>query len=625
MSKRRLLLCAAVASAAAVAAIPASAADSNVQLTAVGRVPFPDRAFVLDLPKQVNASQLHLDVRENGVPVKNPTVSAVGASGIRFGAVLAIDSSLSMKGKPFAAAFDAAHAFVQKRAPSEFVGVLTFNDNVRLIQPLTTRGRALDASIAKPPRLAYGTHIFDALERALGVLERGKVSAGSIVLLSDGADVGSTSTLDAAIARATRDHVRVFTVGFRSTVYEALPLNKLATSTGGSFTLATSTSRLAKIYAELGGRLASEYLLQYRSNVKPGTPVQVTADIRGLGAGAAQYTSPTPSGLKPFHRSLVSRFLLSPGSLVLMALLAAVLIGGALLKVLRLMPSGNTVVDRISGFGATRVAAEQVAAEQRVVKARTARDPKSLVGKWFTRLENDFEIGEIEMSPQMFTLGMIVGTFLAAIILVSLAAPLILLAPLVIVFSMAWVRRRVKKVRDAFADQLPETLQLLASALRSGHSLIGAMKVVVENAPEPVKKEFGQIVSDDQIGVPIDESARRVAVRMKSRDMVQVALIAELQRTAGGNAADVLDTVVATVRERADVRRLARTLTVQGRMARWILSFLPLALAGIMLALMPKVTKPLFVSTGGQIAIVIAFLFVVAGSAWIRKIVEIEV
>jgi tight adherence protein B len=151
------------------------------------------------------------------------------------------------------------------------------------------------------------------------------------------------------------------------------------------------------------------------------------------------------------------------------------------------------------------------------------------------------------------------------------------------------------------------------------------LKVVVENAPEPTRREFGQVVTDDQIGLPIDDSARKVAERMRSRDMVQVALIAELQRTAGGNAADVLDTVVATVRERAEVRRLARTLTAQGRMARWILSILPIVLALLMLVLEPKITKPLFESTGGQIAIVFSALLVVVGSFWIQQVVEIEV
>jgi tight adherence protein B len=620
---RRLPVWLGAAFAAALVAISASAAGNGIQLTPVGRVPFPDRAFVLDLPRQVNASSLKLDVRENGTPVKNATVAPVGASGIRFGAVLAIDSSLSMKGKPFAAALAAARAFVAKRAPNELVGVLTFNSNTKILQPLTTSSSALKGTLATTPRLAYGTHIFDALERALTALERGKVSAGSIILLSDGADVGSTTTLNAAIDRATRDRVRVFTVGFRSNVYEALPLNRLASATGGSFTLATSTARLAQIYAELSGQLASEYLLQYRSSSKPGTAIQVTANIQGVGAGAAQYTSPTPAGLKPFHRSLASRFLLSTGSLLVMALLAAVLIGGALLRFLRLLPN-TTVVDRISDFGATQAAAAEVN-EQRRVRARAPRDPKSLVGKWFTKLEFDFDIGQIKTTPQAFTLGMIAATILATFIMAAIATPLFLLGVLVPIFCMSWVRRRVKKVRDAFADQLPETLQLLASALRSGHSLIGALKVVVESAPDPVRREFGQIVTDDQIGLPIDESARKVATRMKSRDMVQVALIAELQRTAGGNAADVLDVVVATVRERADVRRLAQTLTVQGRMARWILTILPIVLALIMLLLLPAVTKPLFQSSTGQIALVFAALLVCAGSFWIRKIVEIEV
>jgi Flp pilus assembly protein TadB len=73
------------------------------------------------------------------------------------------------------------------------------------------------------------------------------------------------------------------------------------------------------------------------------------------------------------------------------------------------------------------------------------------------------------------------------------------------------------------------------------------------------------------------------------------------------------------------VRRLAQTLTVQGRMARWILSILPIVLALLMLMMMPKVMKPLFLSSIGQIALVFAALLVVAGSFWIQKIVEIEV
>jgi tight adherence protein B len=125
--------------------------------------------------------------------------------------------------------------------------------------------------------------------------------------------------------------------------------------------------------------------------------------------------------------------------------------------------------------------------------------------------------------------------------------------------------------------------------------------------------------------VPVDEAVNRIAERMSSRDLEQVALLAELQRTAGGNAAEVLDTVIRTLRERADVRRLIRTLTAQGRMARWILTLLPLFAGLAMWMLQRDLMRPLFTTSGGQIAIVISACMVVAGSLVIQKIVDIKV
>ena len=131
------------------------------------------------------------------------------------------------------------------------------------------------------------------------------------------------------------------------------------------------------------------------------------------------------------------------------------------------------------------------------------------------------------------------------------------------------------QARDAFADQLPDNLEVLASALRAGHSLVGAMSVVVEEAPEPSKEEFRRIVTDEQLGIPLDETLEVTARRMDSRDMEQVAVVALLQRDAGGNMAEVLDRVIENIRARQEVLRLVRTLTAQGRLSRWILSLLP--------------------------------------------------
>jgi tight adherence protein B len=613
-----------LAAALAVTAIWPAVATADLSLSPVGRVPFPYRGYVLDLPKETVLSSIHPVVLENGRPVRGVTLAPVGSGNVQFGTILAIDASNSMAGAPSAAALHAARVFIQRRDQNEQIGVLTFNEKIDLAQPLSANGAALEASLADAPALAYGTHIYDALNRSLQVLEDGHIAAASIVLLSDGADVGSRSGLASIVERAQRDHVRIFTVGLRSTAFDAGPLRSLSEQTGARYAEAASAPALAQIYGDLSGRLAHEYLLEYRSGVKPGTQVVVNVKLPGVGTTSSAYVAPTASGLAPFHRSPLSRFLLSGASAALMGLLAASLVGWVLYTVLR-RPRGG-IVDRVGAFVdvGTDTASKDVPATARRARRRSGGN-SSAVQRGLARLETEFEIGGISISPASFVIATAVATVVALIILSAIALPLALLALLVPVVARGWVLRKVQRVRNEFTDQLPETLQLLASALRSGHSLIGALSLVAEQAPEPIRREFGQVLTDDQLGVPIDTALRNVSVRMKSRDMRQVGLIGELQRTAGGNAAEVLDTVVATVRERAEVRRLAQTLTAQGRMSRWILSAMPVVLGAIMFGAAPKLMKPMLESGGGQVALVLSALLAVVGSLWIKKIIEIDV
>ena len=124
--------------------------------------------------------------------------------------------------------------------------------------------------------------------------------------------------------------------------------------------------------------------------------------------------------------------------------------------------------------------------------------------------------------------------------------------------------------------------------------MLGAFVAMVENANEPSKSEFSRAITDERLGIPLEEAIRKVSVRMASRDLEQVAMLAELLRTTGGNAAEVLDVIVLTVRERHDIRRLVRTLTTQGRMARWILTALPIATGLAFWALQPDIVGPMW-------------------------------
>jgi tight adherence protein B len=616
----------ALAVAGCCAAIAAGATSAAPQLAPIGRVPFPERGYVVDLPANTAIDTASVHVTENGRPVQDFAFTPLKTSGLRSAVVLAIDTSESMTGAPAAAAVVAARAFVAHRGPNQEVGVVTFNGQVRVRLPLTTSTRALKATLATQPALAQGTHIFDAIERSLTLLKQANAQTAAIVVLSDGADVGSNVTLDKAVARATRQKVRVFTVGLRSRAFDSETLATIASETGASYAEAASTTQLAPIFSALSERLASEYVLQYRSGATPHSHVDVRVDIDGMGAVTSSYTAPTPSKLPPFHRSLVSRFLLSGGSLVLLALLVAGIIGYAISGVLE--TRRTRLVERVNAFGINPSDTSPVEAKRRRWGARTSRAAAASshhATRMMRDLARDLDIAGIEHSPAAVAWTTAGATVLLALVLSTIAPILFLLALMTPFFVRGYIRRRVKRVRDEFDAQLPPNLQMLASALRAGHSFAGALAMTAENAEEPSRRELRRAISDAQLGVPIDEALRRIADRLANRDLEQVALVAELQRTTGGNVAEVLDTVVSTIRDRADVRRLARTLTAQGRLARWILVGLPIATGFGLYAIQPDLMRAMLSSSAGQVLLVIAAILVVAGSLVIQRIIEIEV
>jgi tight adherence protein B len=112
---------------------------------------------------------------------------------------------------------------------------------------------------------------------------------------------------------------------------------------------------------------------------------------------------------------------------------------------------------------------------------------------------------------------------------------------------------------------------------------------------------------------------------MDNEDLEQVALVAALQRQTGGNMAEVLERVTDTIRERFELRRMVQTLTAQGRMSRWIVSALPVVLLVAISIINPEYIQPLFRSTGGRLALMLAAAMLVAGSLVIKKIVNIKV
>jgi tight adherence protein B len=590
---------------------------------------FPDRAFVLKLPGQRRLGARQVHVFENGTPVSGVSlVPMTEGKQADFGVVLVMDASDSMSGNAIVDATAAARAFAARRAPKQQLAIVTFNRKASVLLPFTTDANAITTALAEPPPLAQGTHLYDGVATGLRLLRSAKITVGAVIVLSDGADTGSLVSLAGAIAKARADRVRIFSVGIRSRSFRAAPLAKVAASTGGDYSEARSTSELALLYAQLGAQLSSEYLLRYRSHAGPNVKIRVEVRVDGLPTAAVSgyATPPLPEGpaATPYHRPLSVAIWQSGLTMLLVSLLSAALFAVGVMTIVR-RRRGN-LRSRMAHFVSLRMPGKE-ADDIRLTGRMFAGAERSLeTTKWWARFVDTLELAEIRVPAVHLLLWTFVGTFFTMWLLAVLGGSLLFsVLGLGVPFAVrAVIVRRVDKKRALFSDQLPDNLQVLASALRAGHSLVGALSVVVDDAAEPSRTEFRHVIADEQLGVPLESALDVVVRRMDNRDLAQIGLVAALQRQTGGNMAEVLDRVTETIRERAELRRMVRALTAQGRMSRWVVSLIPVVLLLAISALNPKYVEPLFTQTFGRVLLVAAAVMVVTGSLVIKRIVNIK-
>lgn len=625
---KRLTVIAAFVVAGALAATASAAAPSqNPTLIEAKGPAFPVKTYVLQLPSGQSLTVRGIDVTENGGPVLNPTlVPASHASKKAFGTVLVLDTSYSMAGDPLAAAVEAEQTFASHRNPNEQLGAIDFWNGSKVALPLTNSSTKIATKLSSVPPVHGGTHIFDAVAQAEAMLKAAHIGSGSIVVLSDGADRNSTKTLDQVAQAARAAHIRIYTVGLTGPTFRPGTLKALAAAGNGQYAPAKSTQDLNQIFDALGQQISSQYLLQYKSQAGPSKLVRVKVAVSGVGTASTPYRTPaltvSTTAPPPYNPSIGDRILDSPITKLLLALLCAAVI--AFLVIAILLPRRSGLPARMAEFVSIRgLQRDKGQTETGAATEEGAAEHET----WWTRFEETLEIADIKASPEMIIAGTFALTALTFLLIYAGTGSFLwaLFALGVPYLVREWVIRTLAHRRNRFAEQLPDALQVIASALRSGHSLPGALAVVVESASEPMKTEMQRVVAEEQLGIPMEQSLLVVAERMASRDVEQLALVSELQREAGGNAAEVVDRVAETVRERFDLKRLIATLTMQGRMSRWIVSALPIGIIVILQLENPHYLHPLLASTGGKVVFGLAAAWAVAGSYAIKKIVEIEV
>jgi tight adherence protein B len=312
--------------------------------------------------------------------------------------------------------------------------------------------------------------------------------------------------------------------------------------------------------------------------------------------------------------------------------------------------SGNSgISDRLEryasgrGDGAKTAAGGQGPISDLIAQSQALANLNKVVeGRDFgANLSRELARADLRLKPSEYLfiwLGSIIGIpvlmFIFGFFLTALSSPIALLVGAFIGFMLPrfWLNRRKNGRLNAFNKQLPDTITLIANALRAGSSFLQAIELVVRESRPPISTEFSRVIREVNLGLPFEQALENMVRRVRSDDLELMATAISIQHQVGGNLAEILDSIAYTIRERIRIKGEIRTLTAQQRLSGYVVGFLPIALAGFLFVAAPGFMDPMFANPpeiaglpAGVIILIFGGIMMFIGFMLIRKIVDIEV
>ena len=632
---RMLFVQAAVLTAVlAITVVPSlAAADGGpaVHIRKIDVSSFPDVEMTASLSEGAKPEDISLT--ENGLPIQHFEVEPLGETGRAVDVLLVIDTSGSMQGQPIASAVAAALKFATSLPDEVPVGIVTFADKAKvLVKPTNDHAKALQA--LGNLKASGETALYDGVTLAAKQM-RGDAQH-NMVVLSDGADTASRTSLSKAAEAARKARASVFTVGLTSGEFDARALKALSKQGAGRYS-PVDTADLSGVYSALATELSNQFVISYGSEYEKGGEVILAVSARGGRDSALalmpELQQPAPPVAREPKADPLFDFVLQGEEGLLVVIGVCFLAFFTLLVMMlgaRARKNRDRELERRTATGSHPAQVSDPSSESRWVPEPFVQVAETVgeIGGVTEKLERKLERAGAPLRAGEFLLGMIgaaiVGGAIGSLLLHSIAFSM-LTAILASTIPLVWLGIAVRKRATRLHDQLADVLMILARSLRAGHSFFQALDLVSKEIAEPGAAEFGRVVAEVRLGRPIDEAMNALADRIGSDDFKWALLAVNIQREVGGNLAEVLDTVADTIRERDGIRRQIDVLTAEGRLSVAILTGLPIGVALYMSWVNPEYIGLLFNTGLGLLMTGVACCLLGLGVFWMRKVVKIDV
>ncbi len=652
-SRRPALLLLWLAGLLLLGALPALAQDdpepvADIAITDVGIARYPEMTVIVDVGNVEAFDAADITVLEDGEVIRSLSATPIAQNPVPVGIVLAIDTSAATAGGTLEAAKAAATAFIDNMRPQDLVAIIGFGEEVDVYTAFTSNPTALKVALSQLEAVGP-SRLYDGVVRAADLYEAVGGDAtleSNLIVLAGSADTGSEATMEEAAAALAAQSLSVYGVALSGTEFDTTGIEALATT---QYIATPDPGELATLYGDIQRSLDNRVVLTFTAT--EAAPRDVTFEVRYQAASASEIiTVPgfianlrSTTTLPPVYQVAAPEAgeaaSPSPGTLRLISIITMAAAIALMVVVLGLGRSTDVVSRRLSSLSGRRFARPGTEAGADEESGWMSRIP--FLSRFATQAEevaesqgllqpiaNMLEQANILWRPGEVVAGALavaaVASVFVGILQNSLAVGAVAFVILVLVIAVG-LKLVAAREKSRFIDQMPGTLGLLATSLRSGQSFLQALEAVASEAPEPTSREYQRAVAEVRLGRPIGAAIRAIAERMDSEDFGWVVMATDIQREVGGNLAEVLDIVADTMLQRNRLRREVKALSAEGRISALVLGGLPVFIFLFLFTSNRSYLEPLINRTAGWIMIGIALGSMLTAFAWLRKIVNIEV
>jgi tight adherence protein B len=188
-------------------------------------------------------------------------------------------------------------------------------------------------------------------------------------------------------------------------------------------------------------------------------------------------------------------------------------------------------------------------------------------------------------------------------------------------FFVNWKRKRRL---NQFTNEFPNAVDVIVRGVKAGLPLVDCMKVIANEAQEPVRSEFQEIVEDQTLGMPLPEAVSRLPERIPLAESNFFAIVIAIQARSGGSLSEALSNLSKVLRDRKKMAGKIRAMSAEAKSSAGIIGSLPIVVGVLVFFTSPEYIKLLFTTTVGNIVMGIAAFWMFIGVMVMRKMINFD-